>query len=168
MGDSAHQQTYSIKTFLIQIIKPYFWWYVLMFQAPILTAFYYFGNNYWSQIFIDFVNLLSSAGARIFVPGCPTRFGGPKGYHRGTIWVPIFRKPHFCAFHTHFYPRTSCFMGGLGPLGPPLVTPLLLVMCLNFNYELNDMIEHTMVREQEKFQTFDFPTRILQRMCCVY
>lgn len=39
--------------FLWQIIKPYRWWYALMFQAPVLTAFYIFANNYSLKLLID-------------------------------------------------------------------------------------------------------------------
>lgn len=39
--------------FLWQIIKPYRWWYVLMLQAPILTAFYIFANNYSFKLLVD-------------------------------------------------------------------------------------------------------------------
>jgi ATP-binding cassette, subfamily B, bacterial len=39
--------------FLWQQIKPYRWWYLLMFQAPLLTAFYVFANNYSLKLLID-------------------------------------------------------------------------------------------------------------------
>lgn len=39
--------------FLWQVIKPYRWWYVLILQAPVLTAFYIFANNYSFKLLID-------------------------------------------------------------------------------------------------------------------
>lgn len=39
--------------FLWQVIKPYRWWYILMLQAPILTAFYIFANNYSFKLLVD-------------------------------------------------------------------------------------------------------------------
>lgn len=39
--------------FLWQVIKPYRWWYVLMLQAPVLTAFYIFANNYSFKLIVD-------------------------------------------------------------------------------------------------------------------
>ena len=43
----------TIWKFLWLVIKPYRWWYVLMLQAPILTAFYIFANNYSFKLLID-------------------------------------------------------------------------------------------------------------------
>lgn len=39
--------------FLWQVIKPYRWWYILMLQAPVLTAFYIFANNYSFKLIVD-------------------------------------------------------------------------------------------------------------------
>lgn len=39
--------------FVWQMIKPYWGWYILIFQAPLLTAFYIFANNYSLKILID-------------------------------------------------------------------------------------------------------------------
>ena len=36
----------TVWQFLWHVIKPYRWWYALMLQAPVLTAFYIFANNY--------------------------------------------------------------------------------------------------------------------------
>ncbi|MBN9228597.1 MULTISPECIES: ABC transporter ATP-binding protein [Legionella] len=44
---------HSAWNFLWQVIKPYRWWYVLMFQAPLLTAFYIFANNYSFKLLVD-------------------------------------------------------------------------------------------------------------------
>ncbi|MCW8399554.1 ABC transporter ATP-binding protein/permease [Legionella sp. PATHC038] len=44
---------YSAWNFLWQVIKPYRWWYVLMFQAPVLTAIYIFANNYSFKLLVD-------------------------------------------------------------------------------------------------------------------
>ncbi|WP_454780952.1 ABC transporter ATP-binding protein [Legionella sp. WA2022007384] len=44
---------HSAWNFLWQVIKPYRWWYVLMFQAPVLTAFYIFANNYSFKLLVD-------------------------------------------------------------------------------------------------------------------
>ncbi len=43
----------SVWQFLWQVIKPYRWWYVLMLQAPVLTAFYIFANNYSFKLLVD-------------------------------------------------------------------------------------------------------------------
>lgn len=43
----------SAWNFLWQVIKPYRWWYVLMLQAPVLTAFYIFANNYSFKLLVD-------------------------------------------------------------------------------------------------------------------
>ncbi len=43
----------SIYQFLWQVIKPYRWWYALMFQATIVTAFYFFMNNYAIKLVVD-------------------------------------------------------------------------------------------------------------------
>lgn len=39
--------------FLLKVIKPYWLWYILMLQAPILTAFYVFANNYVLKLLVD-------------------------------------------------------------------------------------------------------------------
>ena len=39
--------------FLWQVIKPYWGWYALMLQAPVLTAFYIFANNYSFKLLVD-------------------------------------------------------------------------------------------------------------------
>ncbi|MCW8471889.1 ABC transporter ATP-binding protein/permease [Fluoribacter gormanii] len=44
---------HSAWNFLWQVIKPYRWWYVLMFQAPVLTAVYIFANNYSFKLLVD-------------------------------------------------------------------------------------------------------------------
>ena len=43
----------TVWQFLWQVIKPYRWWYVLMLQAPVLTAFYIFANNYSFKLLVD-------------------------------------------------------------------------------------------------------------------
>ena len=43
----------TVWQFLWQVIKPYRWWYVLMLQAPIFTAFYIFANNYSLKLLVD-------------------------------------------------------------------------------------------------------------------
>lgn len=43
----------SIYAFLWPIIKPYRWWFVLMFQATILTGFYFPMNNYAIKSIVD-------------------------------------------------------------------------------------------------------------------
>lgn len=45
--------THSIYTFLWPIIKPYRWWFLLMFQATILSGFYFPLNNYAIKCVID-------------------------------------------------------------------------------------------------------------------
>jgi len=47
------EQALSVWSFLLQVIKPYRWWYALMLQAPVLTAFYIFANNYSFKLLID-------------------------------------------------------------------------------------------------------------------
>ncbi|KTD41101.1 ABC transporter ATP-binding protein [Legionella parisiensis] len=44
---------HSAWNFLWQVIKPYRWWYVLMLQAPVFTAFYIFANNYSFKLLVD-------------------------------------------------------------------------------------------------------------------
>ncbi|KTD17109.1 ABC transporter ATP-binding protein [Legionella jordanis] len=53
MRSKAPISTVPILSFLWKNIKPYRWWYVLMFQAPIITAFYVFANNYSLKLLID-------------------------------------------------------------------------------------------------------------------
>lgn len=50
-----HASTTSLTAwqFLWQVIKPYRWWYVLMLQAPVLTAFYIYTNNYSFKLLVD-------------------------------------------------------------------------------------------------------------------
>ncbi|MCW8407709.1 ABC transporter ATP-binding protein/permease [Legionella sp. PATHC035] len=59
---------YSAWNFLWQVIKPYRWWYVLMFQAPVLTAIYIFANNYSFKLLVDaFSNeTITSYGQLVF------------------------------------------------------------------------------------------------------
>jgi ATP-binding cassette subfamily B protein len=45
--------TLTIWTFLWGIIRPYRWWYILILQAPIVSAFYLFANNYSLKLLID-------------------------------------------------------------------------------------------------------------------
>ncbi|MGL5742921.1 MAG: ABC transporter ATP-binding protein [Legionella sp.] len=44
---------HSAWNFLWQVIKPYRLWYLLMFQAPVFTAFYIFANNYSFKLLVD-------------------------------------------------------------------------------------------------------------------
>ena len=53
VNQESENQGPTTWTFLWQVIKPYRWWYVLMLQAPILTAFYIFANNYSFKLLID-------------------------------------------------------------------------------------------------------------------
>ena len=43
----------TVWQFLWQVIKPYRFWYALMLQAPVLTAFYIFANNYSFKLLVD-------------------------------------------------------------------------------------------------------------------
>ena len=43
----------SIYSFLYPIIRPYRWWFVLMFQATLLTGFYFPMNNYAIKSIVD-------------------------------------------------------------------------------------------------------------------
>lgn len=55
MGNSS-DLSYPFRSpwnFLWQVIMPYRWWYVLMFQAPLFTAFYIFANNYSFKLLVD-------------------------------------------------------------------------------------------------------------------
>ena len=55
MGNSS-DLSYPFRSpwnFLWQVIKPYRWWYALMFQAPLFTAFYIFANNYSFKLLVD-------------------------------------------------------------------------------------------------------------------
>ena len=53
MGTAVNSNFSSPWSFLWQVIKPYRWWYALMLQAPIFTAFYVFANNYSFKLLID-------------------------------------------------------------------------------------------------------------------
>ena len=55
MGNSSDLKYpfHSPWNFLWQVIKPYRWWYVLMLQAPLFTAFYIFANNYSFKLLVD-------------------------------------------------------------------------------------------------------------------
>ena len=54
MGNSkVNRPFHSAWGFLWQVIKPYRWWYLLMFQAPVFTAFYIFANNYSFKLLVD-------------------------------------------------------------------------------------------------------------------
>ncbi|AHE67031.1 ABC transporter ATP-binding protein [Legionella oakridgensis] len=54
MANNHHApQSLTIWGFLWTIIKPYRWWYVLMLQAPLVTALYVFANNYSLKLLID-------------------------------------------------------------------------------------------------------------------
>lgn len=53
MSHTHTPETVSPWVFLWKVIAPYRMWYALMFQAPILTAFYFFANNYALKILID-------------------------------------------------------------------------------------------------------------------
>ncbi|WP_028389356.1 ABC transporter ATP-binding protein [Legionella fairfieldensis] len=50
----------TVWQFLWQIIKPYRWWYLLMLQAPALTAFYIFANNYSLKLLVDVFSIEST------------------------------------------------------------------------------------------------------------
>lgn len=52
-GSDIKYPFHSPWNFLWQVIKPYRWWYVLMFQATVLTAFYIFANNYSFKLLVD-------------------------------------------------------------------------------------------------------------------
>jgi len=56
----AETKTPTAWQFLWQVIKPYRWWYVLMLQAPVLTAFYVFANNYSLKLLIDAFSMEST------------------------------------------------------------------------------------------------------------
>lgn len=53
MTTNPHQNMRTIWAFLWAIIKPYRWWYILIFQAPVVSAFYIFANNYSLKLLID-------------------------------------------------------------------------------------------------------------------
>ncbi|WP_242602184.1 ABC transporter ATP-binding protein [Legionella nagasakiensis] len=54
MANNHHApQSLTVWGFLWTIIKPYRWWYVLMLQAPLVTAFYVFANNYSLKLLVD-------------------------------------------------------------------------------------------------------------------
>lgn len=62
MFTNTQANTQTIWKFLWEILKPYKWWCVLMLQAPILTAFYMFLNNYALKLLIDAFSIESSVG----------------------------------------------------------------------------------------------------------
>jgi ATP-binding cassette subfamily B protein len=53
LNQNSGSQAPTAWKFLWQVIKPWRWWYVLMLQAPVLTAFYIFANNYSFKLLID-------------------------------------------------------------------------------------------------------------------
>ncbi|MCP0914649.1 MULTISPECIES: ABC transporter ATP-binding protein [Legionella] len=55
-------KTLTIREFLWSIIKPYRWWYILLFQASFVTALYVFANNYSLKLLVDAFSLETSAG----------------------------------------------------------------------------------------------------------
>jgi len=50
---TSENRNLSAWKFLWQVIKPYRWWFVLMLQAPVITAFYVFANNYSFKLLTD-------------------------------------------------------------------------------------------------------------------
>ena len=47
------QKTITLNQFFYSIIKPYRWWYILLFQAPVVGALYVPVNNYAIKLLID-------------------------------------------------------------------------------------------------------------------
>ena len=47
------QKTITLSQFFYSIIKPYRWWYILLFQAPVIGALYVPINNYAIKLLID-------------------------------------------------------------------------------------------------------------------
>ena len=43
----------DILKFLLPILKPYKWWYIIILQAPIIGSFYYIVNNYSIKLIVD-------------------------------------------------------------------------------------------------------------------
>ncbi len=50
---NSNQYKISVRQFFLNIMKPYKWWLLLMFQAPIIGAFYVPVNNYALKLIVD-------------------------------------------------------------------------------------------------------------------
>lgn len=55
-------------SFLWSVIKPYRWWYLLLFQAPVLTALYFFANNYSFKLIVDAFSAESVSWSELSFP----------------------------------------------------------------------------------------------------
>lgn len=53
MKTYSNHTVLTIWTFMWGIIRPYRWWYILILQAPVVSAFYVFANNYSLKLLID-------------------------------------------------------------------------------------------------------------------
>lgn len=53
MKTYPNHKVLTIWAFMWGIIKPYKWWYILILQAPVISAFYLFANNYSLKLLID-------------------------------------------------------------------------------------------------------------------
>ncbi len=53
-------QNNTINKFLLSVIKPYKWWYLLMLQAPIVVSFFIPLNNYALKLLIDNISNLAT------------------------------------------------------------------------------------------------------------
>lgn len=58
----------TIWTFMWGIIKPYKWWYILILQAPVVSAFYLFANNYSLKLLIDAFSIEPMSYSHLFYP----------------------------------------------------------------------------------------------------
>lgn len=68
MSTNTTFKTTSVWQFLWDVIKPYRWWYALMLQAPIVTAFYMFANNYSLKLLIDAFSQPKNDYSHLFYP----------------------------------------------------------------------------------------------------
>ncbi len=57
---TENTQHNTILTFLLSVIKPYKWWYLLLLQAPILVSFFIPLNNYALKLLIDNISNLAT------------------------------------------------------------------------------------------------------------
>ena len=55
-------------TFLWGIIRPYRWWYILILQAPVVSAFYLFANNYSLKLLIDAFSIEPMSYSHLLYP----------------------------------------------------------------------------------------------------
>jgi len=59
---NTNSNVLTIRAFLWGIVKPYRWWYALILQAPVVSAFYLFANNYSLKLLVDGFSIATDTG----------------------------------------------------------------------------------------------------------